>query len=112
VLFRVTRRSIHGAFAAGWDAEAVLARLRELSSKPIPDNVTEQIRGWSAQCRRVEVSTAVLFRCPDRETSLRVLAAGGKALTLVSDTVVALSDRKALKAVEKKLRQQGITTVS
>ncbi|MBI3986514.1 MAG: hypothetical protein HY343_06320, partial [Lentisphaerae bacterium] len=93
----------------GLDAAAVLARLGELSRKPIPDNVARQIRDWAAQCRKVEVSTAVLFHCADRETALRVLAAGGKKLALISDTVVALSEPKALKDIQKKLRQNGIT---
>ncbi len=109
VLFKLTRRSIHTAFAAGWDAEIVLTRLTGLIKQPLPDNVGKQIRDWFAQCRRIEVKQALLFRCPDHETALRVVSAGGNKLVLLAPTVVELTDRKALKAIEKKLRQNGIT---
>ncbi len=109
VLFKITRSSVYEAIAGGLEAKAILERLTTLSSKPIPKNVARQIMDWAGQCRKIHVSSAVLMECPDRETALRVRSVGGKKLRLISDTIVALTDRKALKGIEKKLRKNGIT---
>ena len=109
VLFKVTRKSVFEATANGLEADAIVERLASVSSKPIPKNVSRQICDWAGQCRKVEVSTAVLFECPDKETALKVKSVGGKKLSLISETVVALTDRKALRGIEKKLRKNGIT---
>jgi hypothetical protein len=33
-------------------------------------NVRREIQGWFAQCRKVTFESAILIRCPDRETVL------------------------------------------
>ncbi len=109
VLFKITNTSVYEAVATGLDVTQIIDRLATISSKPIPKNVDRQIRDWAKQCRKIQISTAVLLECPDKETALKVKSVGGKKLSLISDTTVALSDRKALKTIEKKLRKNGIT---
>jgi hypothetical protein len=46
VLFRITKRSISQAAAAGLGPERVIGALAERSKKPVPPNVEREIRGW------------------------------------------------------------------
>ena len=82
--------------------------MAELSHKPVPPNVTEQVKNWISQCRIVSISTKILFTCPDRETALQIKSSGGEKVEQISDTVVAVSDRKYAKVLEKKLEKKGI----
>jgi len=107
-LFRITRRSILTAAATGLTAEQALATLRQAAPKGVPDNVAREIASWFGQCRRVTLRPAVLVRCPDVETARRVLAAGGKSVTLLTDTVVELHDPQAKPALLRKLREVGV----
>jgi len=108
-LFKLTRESVVRATAGGLDFDSIMKSLSEFSSKPIPPNVTEQIRNWVSQCRKISISTKILFTCPDRETALQVVSAAGKdKAEQLSDTVVAISDKKYAKALAKKLEKKGI----
>jgi hypothetical protein len=109
-LFRITRGSVQGAFLGGLEGQRIVDDLTEVSSKPVPPNVEQQILDWTGQCRRVEVSSAVLIECPDAETALRILSMAGEKARRLSETVVALPDRKGLKALQSKLRRAGIST--
>jgi len=82
--------------------------LNEISARPVPDNVTREITGWFAECRRIAVAPALLLRCPDAHTAARVLAAGGKNVQPVSETIVELVDAGARARLIKKLRGLGI----
>ncbi len=107
-LFRLSRTSILQGASIGLDAGCILNTLEGLSEKPVPPNVKEQIKNWSAQCRRVTITTRVLFICPDGETALKVKSSGGDKVELISDTVVAVSDRKFAKTLANKLEKKGI----
>jgi len=107
-LFKISRKSILGGASQGLDHEFVLSALADVSHKPIPPNVAEQIKNWISQCRKVSISTRILFTCPDRETALQVKSSGGNKVEQISDTVIAVSDRKFAKALEKKLEKKGI----
>lgn len=85
----------------------MVAQLGELSSKAVPGNATQQIRDWSGQCCRIGFSSAILLECPDAATALRALSVGGAKLIRLSETVLALKDRGALRTLEGKLRQAG-----
>ena len=107
-LFKLTQQSIFEAFRTGLSPDAVLSALAEISPKPVPGNVEKQIRDWFEQCRSVGVSDAVLIRCPDKETALKVRSVGGRKLSLLSDTVLELADPGYRKMLERKLRRNGI----
>lgn len=107
-LFIISRKGILEGASNGLDAEYVLDTMVELSHKPVPPNVAEQVKNWISQCRKVSISTKILFQCPDRETALQVKSSGGDKVEHISDTVVAVSDRKFAKALEKKLEKKGI----
>jgi hypothetical protein len=74
----------------------------------LPANVLREITGWFDEVRRVSLVPAILLRCPDADTAARVLAAGGKAVRPVSETVVELVDSSARARLLKKLRSAGI----
>ena len=107
-LFKITRSSVLKAASRDLSAAYVLDTMEELSHKPVPPNVTEQVKNWISQCRIVSISTKILFTCPDRETALQIKSSGGEKVEQISDTVIAVSDKKFAKALEKKLEKKGI----
>ena len=107
-LFKITRKSIFTAASCNMTAEQVLDTLGELCTKAIPTNVTREVRDWFDQCGRVAIKSTILIRCPNAQVATRVLAAGGKKLTPISDTVVELADRKFKATLVKKLKETGV----
>lgn len=107
-LFGITKKSILAAAGSGMTAAQVLDSLERLSAKSIPANVAREIAGWFDQCRSIAVRSAVLIHCPDADTAARVVAAGGKQATALTDTVVELADTKAKTALLRKLHSLGI----
>ncbi len=107
-LFRITRRSVLAAAATGLTADEALATLRQAASKGVPDNVAREIAGWFGQTRRITVRPAVLVHCPDVEAARRVLAAGGKSVAPLTETVVELMEPKGKAALLRKLREVGV----
>lgn len=107
-LFRITRRAVLAAAASGLTGEEALATLDRIASRGVPDNVRREIAGWFAQTRRVALRPAVLLCCPDAETAGRVLAAGGKRVAPLTETVVELREPEAIGGLARKLREMGI----
>jgi len=108
VLFRITRDSIFGAARAGLDAEEVLTTLAEASAGPVPKNVAHEIQNWFARCRRFELDSVHLLRCPDAETAERVLALGARHLERISETVLALRDASRRAELLRLCAKQGL----
>jgi hypothetical protein len=107
-LFRLTPACVRNAVGAGLTADHMLEQLRQHSTKPIPENVERELRGWCAACRRVRIGPALLVRCPDEETAGLVLAAAGAYGRLIAPAIVEITDRKQRTALEKKLRARGV----
>jgi Helicase conserved C-terminal domain len=108
-LFQITRKSIFAAAAAGLTAETVLDVLDRVCTQAAPANVRREIQGWFAQCRRVTFESAILIRCPDRETALKVLGLAKGAATPLNETVLAYKDPgKQRPALIKRLKDMGV----
>jgi Helicase conserved C-terminal domain len=107
-LFKITRRSILAAAAAGLASDDVLETLRQCCSGDIPPNVEREISGWCAQCRRVSLRRTMLIDCQDAETAVRVLGVVGQKATRLSETIIELHDSKAQPALARKLREMGV----
>ncbi len=107
-LFKISRISILKSTSIGLGAEYVLKTLEDLSPKQVPSNVREQIKNWSAQCRMVSIKNRILFTCPDKETALKIKASGKDKVEQISDTVIAVSDRKFANTLAKKIETKGI----
>jgi hypothetical protein len=107
-VFKITKKSIVAAAAAGLTAEGVRATLQRISSKPIPTNVAREIQGWFDQCRRISVTPSLIIRCPDETTAARVLATAGDQAEAISPTVLGLAERTMPKELIRKLRGMGI----
>jgi hypothetical protein len=107
-LFRITRRSILAAAAAGLAPDDVLGTLRQCCSTELPPNVEREISGWCAQCRRASLRRTMLIDCQDAETAVRVLGVVGPKATRLSETIIELLDSKAHTALARKLREVGV----
>jgi hypothetical protein len=108
-LFQITRKSIFAAAAAGLTADAVLDILDRVCTQAAPANVRREIQGWFAQCRKVTFESAILIRCPDRETALKVMGLAKGSATPLSETVLAYKDPgKQRPALIKRLKDTGV----
>jgi hypothetical protein len=107
-LFKITKPSILAAACTGMTAQQVLDTLHDASAKEVPANVKREIQGWFDQCRRVTVREAILVHCPDAQTAARVLAAGGKKATAITDTVIELAGSKSDATLFRRLDAMGI----
>jgi hypothetical protein len=107
-LFKITKKSIHSAAAAGLTTEQVFETLRQCCAGELPANVEREITGWFAQCRRIRMIPAVLIHCPDAETAVRVLTVAGKKASRLTETTLELLEPKAQPSLLKKLREMGI----
>lgn len=111
-LFRITRQAVLRAAAGGLEAEQAIQDLAAAAAQPLPDNVVRQMHDWFAAVRRISARKTMIFDCGDAETATRVLAAGGRHLRPLSDTVLELTAANQRAAVLRKLREQGIFTAS
>jgi hypothetical protein len=108
-LFQITKKSIFAAAGAGMTAEGVLATLERVCTREVPANVRREIQGWFAQCRKVSFEAAMLIRCPDRETALRVLGLAKGSATALSDTILEYRDPgRQRPGLIKKLKELGV----
>jgi hypothetical protein len=107
-LFKITRRSILAAAAAGLASDDVLETLRQCCSGELPPNVEREISGWCAQCRHVSLRRTMLIDCQDAETAIRVLGVVGQKATRLSETIIELHDSKAQPALARRLREIGV----
>lgn len=107
-LFKLTRESIFNAVENGMNAATIIQTLTDVSCKPLPGNVEEQLKSWVKQCRHISVSHPVMLQCPDKETVLRIKAVGGIKVSVISDTIATISNRKDLKPLMKKFNKKGI----
>ena len=109
-LFQITKKSIFAAAVAGMTVETVLATLERVCTREVPANVRREIQGWFAQCRKVSFESAMLIRCPDRETALRVLGLAKDCTVALSDTVLEYRDPggKQRSWLIKKLKEMGV----
>ncbi|MBD3278474.1 MAG: hypothetical protein GF388_09255 [Candidatus Aegiribacteria sp.] len=108
-LFRITAENVLKVASSGITADKIIADLEEISVSSLPENVRRQIQDWCGQCRKVISESAILIRCPDAETALRVKAQGMKSVEQLSDTVLTVPDHRALRKLRTKLREKGIT---
>jgi hypothetical protein len=107
-LFRLTRRKAILAASLGITAEAMLAALQKHSSKPLPANVTEEIRSWFAACRPLAMRRSILIEAGDRETALRVQRLLGPGCVVLKDTLLEWRATAIDAKTRGKLTEQGI----
>ena len=109
-IFRLTRAAALRAFSGGLAFDSAIRTMEAVSSKPVPGNVRVTLRDWFAGFRRIEVQPAVLIRCPDAETALRVQALLGRKSPprKVSDTVLEIGRIEDLRPYRPRLLKEGI----
>jgi hypothetical protein len=108
MLFRLTRRKAILAASLGTTAEAMLATLQKHSSKPVPANVTEEIRSWFGACRSLAVRRSILVEAGDRETALRVRCLLGDGCVILKDNLLEWRATSIDAKTRGKLTEQGI----
>lgn len=108
VMFTITKKSVINGAAAGLSAKTMVETLQRVCGKEVPANVSREIEGWAATCRRVDMGPATLIRCPDAETAMRIQAAAPDAINPLSDTVLELNGRIKPLDMARKLRAMGI----
>ncbi len=108
-LFQITKKSIYAAAAAGMSADNVLEILDRTCTREIPANVRREVSGWFAQCRKVSFESAMLIRCPDRDTAARVIGLAKGSATALTETVLEYKDPgKQRASLLKKLKDSGV----
>jgi hypothetical protein len=110
VLFKITKASIQKAAMQGIALPELFETLKDVTSKPVPQNVELEIRSWHGSIRQVSIKPAYLIECPDEETASKVLAIHGKVFPIqsITPTVLAMSNVKSKTALIRKLRDKGI----
>ncbi|NOQ22065.1 MAG: hypothetical protein GQ565_05370 [Candidatus Aegiribacteria sp.] len=108
-IFRINAEKVIKAAVSGITSERILSDLENLSDRKLPENVRHQIEEWCGRCRRIQKKSVVLIRCPDAETALRVKSAGKSKVEQLTDTILAVSDRRNMKTLTRILREEGIT---
>lgn len=106
-LFRITRASIQKAAHAGATLAGIFQSIESATDKPLPANVRAEIEGWVEGRKHYRITPATLVRCPSREVALRVHSALPNATTVLSDTVLELTDR-ITPAMRRKLEKEGL----
>src|SRR5262249_56386915 len=108
LVFKLTRDAVVKAVTNGLAPTDIVDRLQRHASNPVPANVLQEMRGWCDWVRRLTPETMTVFRCPDRETADRVLAALGRDAQRLGDALVGLAGERVTTAVRNKLHKEGI----
>ena len=107
-LFRITRESIHAALERSNNNDNILERLNQHISKPLPQNVSTQIKDWIRSYRRVAIKRLIIIRCPDKETALNIQALFPRLVQPITETLLEITNQKSLTDIKKKLKKNGI----
>jgi hypothetical protein len=107
-LFRLTRSKMILAASRGATAERVLSTLAKYSSKPVPENVAEEVKTWFAACRSLEVRHSTLIQAGDEETALRIKQLLGSKCGQLSPTLLEWPEPVLPSKLVGKLREQGL----
>ncbi len=105
---KLTRSAVLRAAQQGLTGAEMLARLQRHSSAAVPANVLREVREWADWVRPVDYTPAMIFRCPDRATADRLVAALGRDADRLTETVVILPTTVMLPPLRKKLQDQGL----
>ncbi len=60
-LFEITKNSIVQAFDAGFTADEITSLLEEVSSNPVPGNIIQTIRHWSAEYESIQIYSGIVI---------------------------------------------------
>ena len=107
-LFRLTRPRTILAAARGATAEAVLATLAKYSSRPLPENVVEEVKSWFGACRSLTLRHSTLIQAGDAEAALKVKQLLGPQCGQLSATLLEWPEPALPPNLAKKLREQGL----
>lgn len=108
LIFKITRDSVVKAVANGLPPAQIVKRLEKHATTAVPANVLKEVETWGTWVRRVTPATLTVLRCPDKAAADRVLAALGKQVERVSDTLIGLSEPTVSAAHRTKLLNLGI----
>ena len=97
------------AAAASMPLDMLMETLERISAKPIPANVSVEIRTWHDRQRILTLDRPWILRCGDAETAQRVLAAAPRLLERLSDEILVLRGSTKPETVAKALTSHGIT---
>lgn len=107
--FELTRSSLYRAQSSGQGAEAVIARLAELTGAEVPQNVARTLREWQAIHERIVVHRrARLLQVADPALLESLQQAAGDALRPLSATMALVTDAGVLRHA---LQQSEISPV-
>ncbi len=105
---RLTRASVIKGAVTGLSSASMLERLQRHCSKPLPKNVSHEVREWANWVRSVSTESVMLFRCPDAAATDRIVAALGRGAEKLNETMVAFASTILSDADRRKLLEQGI----
>jgi Helicase conserved C-terminal domain len=108
LILKITRESVVKAVSQGLKPAEILDRLQRHASNEVPANVLKEVQEWSQWVRQVATSTLSVLRCPDRDTADRVMSALKRQGERLTDTLVAINQKRLTAADRTKLKSRGI----
>jgi len=108
VLFRLTREAVQAGAIAGISSEEALRILIDATAKPLPDNVTHELRGWFGGVRRASAALRLVVTCPDEATAARIVEAARPDAERLGPLLVGLPPDRDPLVLARRLAKTGI----
>ncbi len=69
-IFRMTKESMLNAFSNGYKAEEIISFLESLSSKELPEMLTDRIRIWNEEYSRIRIERALVLSTDEKSANI------------------------------------------
>jgi hypothetical protein len=108
VLFRLTREAVQAGAIAGISGEDALRILIDATAKPLPDNVTHELRSWFGSVRRASAALRLVVTCPDEATAARIVESARPDAERLGPLLVGLPSDLDPLVLARRLAKTGI----
>jgi hypothetical protein len=103
---RITKESVARGIVNCLTATELVAKLKEVATVNIPENVLSEVTTWAERVSHVTMGEAILIQCPSKQVADRVLSVVGKKGVRAGDTMVVLPQK--IDGLKKRLHAEGV----